>query len=91
MLMALLYCDEDRIAAAAPACDQIPLGNRYWTEIYLGQIELGSMFETAYVTVANPKMRKKLLALGIENEIDGRQLAEELIASMIPDYVHRAA
>ena len=91
MLMALLYCDEDRIAAAAPACDQIPFGDRYWTEIYMGKIESGPMFETAYVTVANSEMRKKLFAIGVENDVDGRQLAEELIASMIPDYVHRAA
>ena len=91
MLMALLYCDDDRIAAAAPACDQIPYGDKYWTEIYFGKIELGSMFETAYVTVANPEMREQLLMLGIENDVDGRKLAEELSASMIPDYLHRAA
>ena len=91
MLMALLYCDEDRIAAAAPACDQIPFGDQYWTEMFVGKIEMGSLFETAYVTVANPEMRKKLLTIGIENDVDGKALAEELIASMIPDYVHRAA
>ena len=91
MLMALLYCDDDRIAAAAPACDQIPLGDRYWEEVFQGNIEEGSMFETAYVTVANAEIRDRLLAIGIEDDIDGRQLAQELVSSLIPDYMHRAA
>ena len=34
MLMALLYCDDDRIAAAAPACDQIPFGDWYWEKTF---------------------------------------------------------
>ena len=91
MLMALLYCDDDRIAAAAPACDQVPLGDRYWTEVFEGEIESGSMFETAYVTVANAQMREKLLSIGVDVDADGRKLAEELIASFTPDYLDRAA
>ena len=91
MLMALLYCDDDRIAAAAPACDQVPYGDKYWTDIFPGEITRGSMFETAYITVANPEMRERLLSIGIETDVDGRLLAEELVKSLIPDYVPKAA
>ncbi len=91
MLMALLYCDDDRIAAVAPACDQVPFGPKYWTEMFEGKIEEGSMFETAYVTVANAELREKLLMIGIDDQSDGRALAKELIASFTPDYMDRAA
>jgi hypothetical protein len=87
MLMALLYADEDRIAAAAPACDQIPLGDAYWREVYSGRLELGPLFETAYVTVNNADLRRRLLLLGINAEIDGRELARELEAKLMPDYL----
>ncbi len=89
--MALLYCDDDRIAAAAPACDQVPYGDEYWTEIYGQEIEPGSVFETAYVTVANSDLRERLLLLGIDEAIDGGELAAELAHSLTPPYVQRAA
>ena len=91
MLLALLYCDDDRIAAAAMACDQVPLGDRYWNEIFPGEIQRGDMFETAYVTVANADLRERLLKIGIDVQYDGRELAQELIESLIPNYLNRAA
>ena len=30
MYLALLFDEGDQLLAAAPACDQQPLGNRYW-------------------------------------------------------------
>lgn len=91
MLLALLYCDDDRIAAAAPACDQAPFGDRYWNEIFEGDIKTGTMFETAYITVANSELRERILMVGIDDSVDGRLLAEELVNAMIPDYMNRAA
>ena len=90
MLMALLYCEEDQIAAAAPACDQLPYGDEYWTEIFAGVVEQGSIFETAYITVNNADIRRRLLLLGFEEEIDGRELATELEATLTPEYLRAA-
>lgn len=87
MLMALLYCDDDRISAAAPACDQMPYGDRYWDEIHGGEIARGPMFETAYVTVADADVRQRLLNIGFDDACDGRVLAKELIDSLVPDYM----
>ncbi|MEM7456748.1 MAG: hypothetical protein AAF456_20560 [Planctomycetota bacterium] len=91
MLMALLYTDEDCIAAAAPACDQVPFGDRYWEEFHMSSVDSGDAFETAYVTIANPEMRERLLMLGIDETIDGRELAAELERRMIPPYLPKAA
>ena len=87
MLMALLYCDDDRIAAAAPACDQMPYGDRYWDEIHGGEILHGAMFETAYVTVADAEMRQRLLNVGFDDSSNGTALAKELIDSLVPNYL----
>ena len=91
MLMALLYCEDNQIAAAAPACDQMPYGDEYWTDIFAGYIETGSLFETAYITVNNADIRRRLLLLGFEDEIDGRELARELEANLTPEYLHDRA
>ena len=90
MLMALLYCDDDRIAAAAPACDQMPYGDGYWTDIFAGHYEQGTMFETAYITVNNADIRRRLLLLGFEDDIDGRELASELTGTLTPEYLKAA-
>lgn len=90
MLMALLYCEEDQIIAAAPACDQMPYGDEYWMEIFAGHLEEGSLFETAYITVNNAELRRKLLLLGFDDEIDGKQLTLELEANLTPEYLRAA-
>ncbi len=86
MLMAILYCDADRIAAAAMACDQMEHGDQYWLEIFPGEIETGSIFETAYINVNNEKLCYKLLNLGMDDQYDGSVLAAELEASIAPKY-----
>jgi hypothetical protein len=86
MLIALLYCESDRIAAAALACDQTPYGERYWDEIHPVKIERGSIFETAYTTVANPSLRQRLLQIGVDDSCDGTALAKELESAVAPDY-----
>lgn len=87
MLMAILYCEPDRIAAAAFACDQMAMGDDYWNEVFPGEIEAGSIFETAYVTVNNRELCYKLLNLGIDELRDGTELAAELNKVAKPDYV----
>ena len=91
MLMALLYRDQDRIAAAAAACDQMPYGDAYWTEIFAGEIAEGPDFETAYIYINNPEIRKRLLLLGIDGSICGRELAEEIAGGLTPEYLHGRA
>ncbi len=91
MLMALLYCEPDRIGAAALACDQIPMGDDYWDEIHLGQIERGSVFETAYVTVANPMLRGRLLRIGLDETVSGETLSAELESAASPRYLPERA
>ena len=86
MLLAVLYCDPDRIAAAAFACDQAPHGDAYWTEVFSGEIEKGSIYETAYINVQNHELSFKLMNLGIDSSYDGRELAKELDAVAVPDY-----
>lgn len=86
MLIALLYCEPDRIAAAALACDQTPYGDSYWEEIHPFNFEHGSIFETAYTTVANPSLRQRLLQIGLDDSCDGVALAKELELAAAPDY-----
>lgn len=87
MLLALLYCEENKIAAAAPACDQMAHGDEYWTEIFGGHVETGSMFETAYVYINNVDLRRRMLMVGFDTEVCGRMLAEELEETLTPDYM----
>ncbi len=91
MLMAILYCDPDRIAAAAFACDQMALGDAYWKDVFPGEIQRGSVFETAYITIHNRELSYKLLNLGIHNQFDGRDLAAEIALAAKPDYVTERA
>jgi hypothetical protein len=91
MLMALLYREENEIAAAAPACDQIPYGDAYWTEIFGGEIGDGPFFETAYITINDPQLRRQLLLLGIDDQVCGRELAQQIEAKLTPSYLGERA
>ena len=84
MLLALLYIEPNRIGAAAMACDQMSLGNRYWQEVFPGDIPPGSTFETAYVTINNHQLCFKLLNLGVDDQYDGCELAREVEAHISP-------
>lgn len=86
MLLAVLYCEPDQIAAAAFACDQMPYGDEYWTDVFPGTIEKGSINETAYITVNNHELGFRLMNVGIDEQYDGRELAAELEALIVPQY-----
>ncbi|MEM7782848.1 MAG: hypothetical protein AAF939_12325 [Planctomycetota bacterium] len=77
MLMALLYNHEDELIAAGPACDQLPLGDRYWLEFHESKIGPDSIFETAYVTVVQSELQKKLLMLGIDDSVEASLLEQK--------------
>lgn len=78
MLLAVLYCEPDQVAAAAFACDQQPIGDRYWSDFFPGELAQGSIRETAHVTVNDYQLCYQLLNVGIDDQIDGRQLATAL-------------
>jgi hypothetical protein len=87
MLMALLYSNDGQILAAAPACDQVPYGDDYWMEFHAAELDSADVFETAYVTVANPETRSRLLLVGIDESVDAIELLHELDQVVAPNYV----
>lgn len=97
MLLAVLYRD-DLVIAAAPACDQYPYGNHYWTEVHpLGLSEFdfdsaaGKELQTSYISIAQPKLRSRLLAASIDDSIDLIELTQDMEASVRPSYLGRTA
>lgn len=91
MLMALLYNENGSVAAAAPACDQAPYGDMYWTDIFAGEIPVGPPFETAYITVSNADVRRRLLLLGFDEDVCGFDLAETIESNSRPSYLPERA
>lgn len=87
MLVAILYMEENRIAAAAPACDQVPYGEQYWNEIHAGDISFGKFFETAYREILDARLRDRLFAVGIDSEVCGQELATEVNSLSEPGYL----
>ena len=87
MLMALLYREDDEVVAAALACEQIPYGDSYWNEIFAGHIDNDPALETAYITINNADLRRRLLLLGFDDQIDGQALAREIASKLRYEYV----
>jgi len=97
MLMAILYRDE-QVLAAAYACDQHSYGNAYWTEVHPVQLPQGAfefdidgIYETAYVSVANLQLKERLRSASIDDSIDLAQLTSELESSTRPTYLPKRA
>ena len=93
MLMAILYRDE-QVVAAAYACDQHPYGNQFWTDIHSVQIphsvfefDVEGTYQTCYVSIANLQLRERLLLASKDDSIDLIQLTEDLEKSLRPSYV----
>lgn len=84
MLLAILYCESDRIGGAAMAVDQMPHGDQFWTDIFPGKFEAGSLQETRYVTVNQHELSYKLMSLGVDTRFCGRELAVELESHIAP-------
>ena len=97
MLMAILYRDE-QVLAAAYACDQHSFGNAYWSDVHQVEIPQGAfdfdidgVHETAYVSVANLQLRERLLNASVDDSIDLAELAQELESSLRPTYLPKRA
>ncbi len=97
MLMAVLFRD-DLVIAAAPACDQYPMGNHYWTEMhpiglpeFLFDVASGEDLQTSYVSVSHPALRNRLIKASIDDQIDLDDLTRDLQMSARPAYLDRSA
>lgn len=79
MLLALLYDDTGKLVAAAPACDQQPLGNRYWRDVYPGTVHLvGS--ETAYAEIDDRALVERLLRMQFtEGDTEATEIVDEYL------------
>ena len=85
MLLSLLYCD-DEVIAAAPACEQQPYGQVYWFD-QLGTDADLARCETAVVQIEDPELVPKLLTMTIDGSFDnGREAAQA-----VEDYLLRYA
>jgi hypothetical protein len=92
MLMAILYRN-DQVLASAYACDQHSWGDIYWTEIHCVELPQGALeldidgtYETAYVSVANPELRDRLLNASRDEGVDLAELTRDLEDSVAPAY-----
>ena len=67
MYLSLLFDQQDQLIAAAPGCDQQPLGNEYWRLIYPQPLpaELG---ETAVLDIQSKELTELLLGLAYSPE-----------------------
>ena len=65
MYLSLLFDQQDQLIAAAPGCDQQPLGDKYWHAIYPQPLptELG---ETAVIDIQSKELVDMLLGLAYE-------------------------
>jgi hypothetical protein len=75
VLLALLYENDGELSAAAPACDQQSLGDRYWLEIYPEKVRVRDR-ETAYVNIDNSWLVEKLLKMDFTDEIEAAAVVD---------------
>jgi len=91
MLMALLYTERAQIIAAAPACDQVPHGDKFWLDFHESRLSSDDLFETALMFVADPNLQSKLLRVGIDESVDSQQLTREVELRISPMRSQRKA
>ncbi len=72
MLFALLFDEQDRMVAAAPAAEQQPMGQRYWRDVHPQGIAAEKDWQTAVVDVIDQRLIEKLNSLAL----DDAELAE---------------
>ena len=66
MLFAILFDDSENVVAVAPACDQQPYANRYWTEIYPIPLSVHAGYQTAYFEVNDISLVDRLQHLPLD-------------------------
>lgn len=67
MYLSLLFDQKDQLIAAAPGCDQQPLGNEYWRAIYPQSLPL-DIGETAVLDIQSNELTELLLGLAYAPE-----------------------
>lgn len=85
MLFALLYNSSDEIVAAAYACDQLVLGDDYWTQTHPVDVD-PSDCQTAYVNVIHPLLQYQLTMLGIDENLDPKEITNWVESAVAPEY-----
>ena len=81
MLLAVLYSADEAVLAVGLACDQQPLGDRFWSDVRA--IDLPPVFETAYVLIEDTDFANRILDLDMQFD-DGHSAA-----AAIEDYILR--
>ena len=90
MLMAILYAESGEIVAAAPACDQYPLGKDYWRDCFLGELDLESTLDVGYINVVSEQLRSSLLRLGVDDSVNPNEIEAELQRQTAPTWSRAA-
>ncbi len=80
MFLALLYKSNGQLSAAAPACDQQPLGKRFWREIYPEKVNLSGS-ETAVVNIEDPSLVERLLEMDFRDGNEAAEMVEAYFAA----------
>jgi hypothetical protein len=75
MMLALLYDRDGQLSAAAPACDQQSLGDRYWNEVYPEPVTTRGG-ETAYINIDNPELVERLLKMDFRDETEAAEAVD---------------
>jgi hypothetical protein len=78
MLVALLYQDDGTLTAAAPACDQEPLGDRYWREVLPDAVRVRGS-ETAYVDIDDTALLNRLVRMDFPNGREAAKAVDEYL------------
>ena len=79
MLLAILYGPKEEIVAAAMACDQQPLGDRFWTDVLA--VDLPDDYQTGYAKVDDVELANHLLELHLTLD-DGHEAAAAIDQSL---------
>jgi hypothetical protein len=87
MLLALLYEDDGKLSAAAPACDQQPLGDRYWREVYPQTVRVQES-ETAYVDIDDPILVDRLLRMDFQDEVEAGEAVDNYLGLAMAEPSH---
>ena len=91
MLFALLYDHHDQVLAAAPACDQLAMGDEFWLECHGVDVSQADIFATAYREIRDPSLQQRLLELGVNESILSSSITSELEAMDMGGIQQRAA
>ncbi|MDB2687376.1 hypothetical protein N9Y42_09215 [Mariniblastus sp.] len=91
MLFALLYNHQDQVLAAAPACDQLALGDQFWLDCHGVDVRPADIFATAYREIRDPSLQQRLLKLGVDESILSSSVTHEIEAMDMGGIQRRAA